>query len=392
MLGTTHRRRMTRRLVPLSLALFALVAWLATLRHAVDVATPSDLPRRMLAHSLGVLEDPARRDAEIAAMRATSAEWDLMWRTYTTLALADWAVDEPKERDRAVALMDLLADDAERAEARWGQRRFLLPYAAGRPWVDPAGRSVFVDGEILLMRAMRQLVQRDTARDEALRLRASHVAGAMERAPRGSAESYGDECWTYSDAVALAGLRLSDEILGADHRALARRWVASARASFTDRRTGLLVASHSLEGVTSDGVEGSSAWMTAHALLLVDPVLAEEQWTLAREALVRRPLGFAYAREWPAETSTRVDIDSGPVVPGLGAGPASSGIAFVAAQSFGDRTLVDALRRSLEVFAVPVTRGRERWYAATGAMGHAVVTYGLGTGSAWRLAQKKVAS
>ena len=35
------------------------------------------------------------------------------------------------------------------------------------------------------------------------------------------------------------------------------------------------------------------------------------------------------------------------------------------------------------VKARPTRRGDERWYAATGAMGHAVVTYGLGSGSLW---------
>lgn len=361
----------------------ATALWVPALAHVIPTPSREDTGRGLIHHTLAVLDDPNERDKEIRSLRAVNPEWDLMWRTYTTLALADLAIDDPSMQRRSLVAMDRLIDDTLAREAKYGQHYFLLPYARRSRWVDRAARSVFVDGEILLSMAARQHVERDPSRDDEMRARQAAIVGAFERSPLVSAESYPDECWTYSDVVALAGLRAADPLLGTDHSRLAARWAASARAHFVTAPTGLLDSSHTLRGETRDWGEGSTLWMTVHALLLVDPALANEQWNLGRAALVERPLGFAYAREWPRNEPSRRDVDSGPVIPLIGAGPASSGLALVAARGVGDEELLRELTRSLELTALPVTRGNERWYAATGPMGHAVVTYGLGSGSLW---------
>src|SRR5690242_2851890 len=55
-------------------------------------ATPQNIPplaQSLAARHLGLWEDPEKRSAEIAKMRASNAEWDFMGRTYLVLALVD---------------------------------------------------------------------------------------------------------------------------------------------------------------------------------------------------------------------------------------------------------------------------------------------------------------
>jgi hypothetical protein len=100
-----------------------------------------------------------------------------------------------------------------------------------------------------------------------------------------------------------------------------------------------------------EGPEGSTLWIAAHNLLLVDPEFGRDQFERARAHLAIHGAGFTFAREWPAGGRPEVDIDSAPVVPLLEVGAASSGLVVVAASAFEDRASPRGLARSLELAA-----------------------------------------
>jgi hypothetical protein len=104
----------------------------------------------------------------------------------------------------------------------------------------------------------------------------------------------------------------------------------------------LLVSSYSFGGVPQDGPEGSSIWMVAHNLLIVDRPFAEDQYRRAKTELAANVLGFGYAREWPKTWEGPMDVDSGPIVPALGISPGSSGLALIGASMFGDRAYLSS--------------------------------------------------
>src|SRR5262245_58591219 len=106
-------------------------------------------------------------------------------------------------------------------------------------------------------------------------------------------------------------MRVADAVDGSDHREFGRRWVARARERLVDARTGLLVSSYRLDGTLLDGPEGSSIFLAAYMLQLVDGDFAADQYRRARHELGRNVLGFGFAREWPASWKGPVDIDSG---------------------------------------------------------------------------------
>ncbi len=335
------------------------------------------------ARQRALWDDPAAREGSIERMRLANGEWDFMARTFFVLSLANRALERPAERDALVATMDRILDETLRLEAARGQAHFLLPYVHDRPFVDASGRSVFVDGEIALMMAARERVARTPRFAAPLRERVEAIVAQMERGPALSAESYPDECWTFCNTLALAAVRLHDDASGEDHSAFLRRWVAHAKANLVDPETGLLVSSYTRDGRFLDGPEGSSIFMVAHALELVDPAFARDQYARARAELGRDALGFRFAREWPASWQGPTDIDSGPIVPLFEASAGASGMYVLGAEAFDDADARRGLYRSLALAAFPEDDGRGARYLASNQVGDAILLYALSQGPLW---------
>src|SRR5688500_3637037 len=264
-------------------------------------------------------------------LRSSNPEWELMRRTFDVLAFANLALAQPERRSQWLAAIDRALEDTLATERRQGQLHYLMSYARGPRFRDPEGRSLFVDGEIALMLAARQLIQPERRWQPALDARIADVVGQLRRGPILAGESYPDEGWTFCNVVALVAIRLNDAVTGSDHRELVQRWLTSARTHLVDPKTGLLVSSFSWRGRVKDGPEGSTLWLVAPFLQLLDPQLARDQYLRAKRELAGQALGFAWAREWPASWKGPDDVDSGPTVPLVGANAGSSGMALVAA-------------------------------------------------------------
>jgi hypothetical protein len=281
-------------------------------------------------------------------------------------------------------VIDRIVDETLALERERGMFHFLMPYAKRKPFVVEPARSAFLDGEIALMLATRELVAPRPGGDPRLAERIAHLRAHMERSPVLSAESYPDECWTFCNTVALAAMRMDDAIRGgSEGQALGRRWLEAARRRLIDPDTGLLVSSYTVSGRHLDGPEGSSIWVSAHALWLVDPDFARDQYERARRLLGAEFLGFGWAREWPRGKGGRRDVDSGPIVPLVEASAGSSGLALLGASTFGDAPYLDKLMTTLDFAAFPVRRGARLRYAAGNQVGDAAALYALSLGPLW---------
>jgi hypothetical protein len=357
-----------------------------------ELDAPGAAPRAegLLARQLALWETDVGI-GERARMRAQNPEWDLMSRTFLVMALANVALGNGVEADaqaRAIHVMDVVIDDTLALEAEHGHAHFLLPYAHRAPFRSGGEiRSVFVDGELAMMLAARQLVAPRAELDAPLEARVAETRALMEAGPMLSAESYPDECWTFCNTLALAALVAADTARGTDeHADFARRWVATAREHLVDDETGLLVSSFTHDGRALDGPEGTSIFMAAHDLLLVDADLARDQWARAKRELAGSTLGYGWAREWPASWESPADVDSGPIVPLFEASTGASGLAILGASAFGDRAYLAELLTSLALFAWPIEDETGLRYGASNAVGDAVFLYALTYGPLWERA------
>ena len=326
----------------------------------------------------------------ITRMRVSNPEWDLMGRTFVVLTLANLALRRPADAPRYLDVIETIIR-ATCASADRDPTHFLLPYAHRGSWQRTPTRSLFVDGELAMMLAAFELVSPDSPLREVLTARVALVSAQMRAGPVLSAESYPDECWTFCNTSALAGLRMAAAAGVPTDEALPGEWLRSAQRELTHASTGLLVSSYRWGGEHLDGPEGSSIWMSAHNLLLLDPAFARAQYEQAHAALAGSFLGFAYAAEWPDEARGPVDVDSGPVVPVLDASPGSSGLAILAARAFADEDTLARLLASIGLVGFPRHEQGALRHRASNQLGDAILSYAMCFGPLWARVQERLA-
>jgi len=343
--------------------------------------------RQLAARHLALWTNPTLRDRELAKMQRLNPEWDFMSRTFFVLSLANMALRDPDLEPEALEIMDAILEHTLALENENGQFHFLLSYGSRNgSWVVRPPRSIFLDGEIALMLAARRLVAEHEGYRKPLHERVDEMVRRMEQSPVLCAESYPDECWLFCNTVALAAIRLADVLDNTDHSEFLERWVATARTKLADRRTGLLIAAFAVDGRPAPcgwGPEGTSTWLACHMLQVVDAKFAADQYHRARQRLGGTLLGFGYSREWPRELAGRTDIDSGPVVPIVGASASASGLAIIGAAAFDDRDYMTALLGSLNCAGLPSEHDGQLCYMASNPVGDSVMLYALVLGPLW---------
>jgi hypothetical protein len=279
--------------------------------------------------------------------------------------------------------MDSIIDETLRLEHDQGIYVFLMSYAKGRPFVVQPARSLFIDGEIALMLASRRMLEEKPEYKPLLTERVNVIVQGMLRSPRLALESYPDECWTFDHVVALAAIRTTDYLDGSDHSLLIQNWVKMAKQKLVHKQSGLLVSSYALDDTPLIGPEGSSLWMIAHCLQLVDEDFARDQYDRTRRELSTTTLGFGYAREWPDSWTGPADIDSGPIIPFFKISAGSSGMAFIGASAFGDEPFLVALNSTIDFSGFPSRKQGALKYCASNQVGDAALFYAAALGPVW---------
>lgn len=333
--------------------------------------------RELANRHLHLWEDPAARQAEVARMRSSNAEWDFMGRTFLVLSLANMAIDEPSQRERYLKVIDAILAETLSLERKKGMFFFMMDYARAGSFKAQPARSVFLDGEIAMMLAARQRVARPSRFDDPLRERVDAIVHSLQPGPVMCGESYPNECWMFCNALAVAAVKSSDRLDGRDHSQFIARWLSTVKEKLIHKESGLLVSSFTYDGQPIDGPEGSSIWTVAHFLNFVDPDFARDQYARARAQIGRNLLGFGYAKEWPPTWVGPMDVDSGPIVPIVGASAGSSGQAVLGAASFNDDAWLRELLTSLQFAGFPTREGDRLSYSASNQVGDALLLYAM---------------
>jgi hypothetical protein len=384
--------RVKRIMVGLGALALATVIWIPCLHffftkpasHFRQQEGLSPTARQLAARHLQLWTDPQLREQELQRMRASNAEWDFMGRSFLVWSLANMGLRDPASKQTYLETMDRIIDETLRIEEQEGIYIFLMPYARASRYVVQPARSLFLDGEIALMLASRRGLEEKPEYKLLLTERVNTIVQGLERSPRRILESYPNECWMFDHLVALAAIRMADRLDGTDHSALLRNWVEMARQKLTDRASGLLISSFTTDGQMLDGPEGSTLWMVAHCLQLVDEDFARDQYERARRQLGEITLGFGYAHEWPATWKGPADIDSGPIIPGFKISAGSSGMALIGASAFGDERFLSALAATLDFAAFPARRNGALKYCASNQVGDAALLYAATLGPIWQ--------
>lgn len=386
------KTRMKRIVIGLVALLAATAIWLPCL-HFLFARPPgafwqpeglSPVAKQLAARHLQLWTDPALREAELKKMRVSNAEWDFMGRSYLAWSLANMCFRDPASQPVYLRTMDQIINETLRLEKQEGMYFFLMPYAKDHPYLVRPAHSLFLDGEIALMLAARRTVEEEPEYKALLTERVDAMTDRFRKSKKLLLESYPDECWVFDHGVALDAMKMADRLDGSDHSKLIRDWIAMAKQRLVDPKSGLLISACQTDGTAIYGPEGSSIWMVAHSLQLLDEDFARDQYQKARRQLGVITLGFGYAHEWPKTWKGDPDIDSGPIIPWFEISAGSSGMAFIGASSFDDLQFLDSLATTVDFAGFPARKAGRLKYCASNQVGDAALLYAATLGPLWK--------
>ncbi|NOU35049.1 MAG: hypothetical protein HOO96_44725 [Polyangiaceae bacterium] len=184
-------------------------------------------------------------------------------------------------------------------------------------------------------------------------------------------QTYPGETYPVDNAMFIGALGLHAQATGTDHHVLLERWEAKARATMLDPATGLLVQSMKDDGTPGDRARGSGTALASYALSYALPALSKDLWTSIRTHLWVSVLGFGAIREYARKDQGRGDVDSGPVIFGLGI--SSAGFALGAARANKDEQAFRGLYASAHFMGAPIDGDARRNYVTGGPIGQAIL-------------------
>ncbi len=178
-------------------------------------------------------------------------------------------------------------------------------------------------------------------------LRARSLASPLHHAP-----SYpGSEMWPADQAVTLLAFRIYDETHGTHLLDAPLEGFLSTMKKHTDPSTGLFHSSVSPELDYATTPRGCATSWTTLYLAQVAPDVARAQYARYREHMRDDVLGFGGFREWPGDRARGADVDSGPII--FGVGMAATALALGPTRLFGDAERYATIRRSALTFGLP---------------------------------------
>ena len=260
------------KIVALLALIFAAIIWLPNASSLFSQPESNYISGKIIAPKgqlianryINFWTNPELRQLELDKMRSRNAEWDFMGRCFFVWSLGNMALREPARAKTILPIMDSIIDETLSLEKKYGIYFFLMPYAKNLPFKQKPERSIFLDGEIALMLAIRRLVEEKQEYKELLRSKIETMVSRMEINPVLCAESYPDECWLFCNSIALAAIKIGDFLDHTDNSEFLKNWVKSAKENLIDKKTGILVSAFDLSGKSiSDGPEGSTIWLVS---------------------------------------------------------------------------------------------------------------------------------
>lgn len=190
--------------------------------------------------------------------------------------------------------------------------------------------------------------QRDSTDIALFKTNCRQISDAMDYYDHPYIESYENLTWPADGMICIASLRIHDQLFEKSYVVKVDNWV-SQLTLFLDEETGLIPHSvDSQTGKTTEGARGSSQSLMLNFLNEIDSSFSKKQFELYLGHFYTQRFFLPGIKEYPKAKSGIGDIDSGPVILGVGG----------AASVVGQRTMgvhrywsvYQGLRNSIELF------------------------------------------
>jgi hypothetical protein len=174
-------------------------------------------------------------------------------------------------------------------------------------------------------------------------------------------QSYVNECWPADMCVAMASLANYERVFDGRYKHVVSGWVEHITPKM-DPYTGLLPHKvHATDGSVMEGARGCSISLIIRFLSEIDSGFAQQQYRLYKQNFIANTLTLPSVKEYPKGKSGSGDIDSGPVI--MGVGFAGTIVAIGTHSVMGDWALSEQQYRTIHSFGVGLGTGNGKSYA-----------------------------
>lgn len=203
------------------------------------------------------------------------------------------------------------------------------------------------------------------------------ISEAFNKSSSPFLETYDEQAWPADASIAIASLSL---VPSSQNEAVVKRWVSNVK-NHLDEYTGMIPhKSDPFTGEVIEGARGCSSSLILRMLSEIDADFASEQFELYQKHFMFTRFGLPAIREYPKGKSGWGDIDSGPVV--MGVGFAGTIVAVGVFQKLNEPKLADNLYQTITSFGLQTQSSNQKkvlW--GIFPMGDAFITWARLSGS-----------
>lgn len=173
-------------------------------------------------------------------------------------------------------------------------------------------------------------------------------------------ESYKGLAWPADNVVAIASLRLYNQLDTPIYQNFVEEWLRQVEQHL-DTTTGLIPHEVDFEtGEVIEGAKGSSQSLMLNFLLDLDTTFARKQFEKYQKQFLDYRFGLPGIREYPKGKKGMEDVDSGPII--LEIGGAASLVGQRTMALYNQTETAIGLRNCIESFGVAYTSNEEKRY------------------------------
>lgn len=173
-------------------------------------------------------------------------------------------------------------------------------------------------------------------------------------------QSYENQCWPADMTVAIASISNHDKIFTPQYQEFISNWLMNVKQHL-DSKTHLIphkVSFHT--NIVLDGSRGSSTSLIIRLLSEIDPLFAKQQYEYYQQDFVTTTFGLPSVREFPKGENREEDIDSGPIL--FGVGFAATIVAIGTHATLEDSSLATKQDKAIELFGISHTTDNKKEY------------------------------
>lgn len=197
------------------------------------------------------------------------------------------------------------------------------------------------------------------------------LARRVAASPSGLIETYPGEAYPVDVSSIVGAVAVHDRVTGGHHPELLAHFRKQLRARYLDPQSGLLSQCARADiGAPLGPARGSGTALATYFISFADRALARDLYR-GLQKNSGSVAGFGGAFEYGPGVSGGGDVDSGPVL--LGVGVSTTGFMLAGAKIFGDEKRFRTLMRTTSLFGMPHQQQDRLHFAAGGPLGDAIL-------------------